>query len=412
MDIHARRRWRLWPLATLALAASAALHAQTPTRTDAAALHQRILTLDSHLDTPSFFSRDGWSILDRHDHATGSQVDYPRLVEGGLDGGLWVIFTPQRGRTPEDDRVARDHGLTRLLEIRELVAAHPDKFELALTADDAPRIKRAGKRVVYISIENANPLSADPSLLGFYHREGVRVLGLVHTSNNDIADSSNDTPEWNGLSPKGKALVAEANRLGIVLDQSHASDAVFDQLIELSKAPIILSHTGADAVYEHPRNIDDARIRTLAAKGGVILVNSLGSYLVDTGASDAYRTEIRALWEAFGGRANLKESDYQAFNARRAELDKKHGIRQATLEDYFAHILHILKVAGPEHVGFGADWDGGGGVAGLEDISLLPKITARLLQEGYTEQQIEAIWSGNLLRVIRRAQELATPPAT
>lgn len=398
--------------AVLALAMSMSIHAHPAT--DAAhvdpqahALHERILTLDSHLDTPAFFSRSGWSILDRHDPATGSQVDYPRLVEGGLDGGIWVVFTPQRGRTPADDRVARDHGLARLAEIRELVAAHPDKFALALTADDAPRIKRDGKRVVYISLENASPLNADPSLLDLYHRLGVRVLGLVHTTNNDFADSSNDDPEWGGLSEKGKALVADANRLGIVLDQSHASDAVFDQLIELSKAPIILSHTGADAVYEHPRNIDDDRIRKLADRGGVILVNSLGSYLIDTGATPEYRTELRALYEEFGGRAHFKEEDYPRFNARRAQLDEKHGIRKATLEDYFAHILHILKVAGPEHVGFGADWDGGGGVQGLEDISLLPKVTARLLQEGYTEQQIEAIWSGNLLRVIRQAQALA-----
>ena len=407
------RRFARFAFTAFALAACASLHAQpaSPVNAEAKALHERILTLDSHLDTPAFFGREGWNILDRHDPATGSQVDYPRLVEGGLDGGLWVVFTPQRGRTPADDRNARDHGLQRLIEIRELLAAHPDKFELALTADDAPRIKRAGKRVAYISIENAAPLSADPSLLDFYYRQGVRVLGLVHTSNNDFADSSNDEPEWNGLSPRGKALVAEANRLGIVLDQSHASDAVFDQLIELSKAPIILSHTGADAVYEHPRNIDDARIRKLAQGGGVILVNSLGSYLIDTGATPEYRAGIRALFEEFGGRANFREEDYPRFNARRAELDAKHGIRQATLEDYFAHILHILKVAGPDHVGFGADWDGGGGVEGLEDVSLLPKITARLLQEGYTEQQIENIWSGNLLRVIRQAQALAEPAA-
>ncbi|MBD9367604.1 dipeptidase [Xanthomonas sp. XNM01] len=381
----------------------------------ARALHERILTLDSHLDTPLFFGREGWDILERNDHGhAASQVDYPRLVEGGLDGGIWVIYTGQRGRTPADDLAARDHGLARLVEIRELLAAHPDKFELAVSADDAARIKRDGKRVVYIGIENASPLSADPSLLGLYHRLGVRVLGLVHTSNNDFADSASTPAEWNGLSPKGRALVAEANRLGIVLDQSHASDAVFDQLLELSTAPIILSHTGADAVFEHPRNIDDARIRKLAGHGGVILVNSLGSYLIDTGATPAYQADLRALYERFGGRAAMRESDYPEFDRLRAELDAKHGLRKATLDDYFAHILHILEVAGPEHVGFGADWDGGGGVIGLEDISDLPKITARLLQEGYTEQQIEAIWSGNLLRVIRQAQAVAeqAPAAT
>ncbi|RZA18754.1 MAG: membrane dipeptidase [Lysobacteraceae bacterium] len=374
---------------------------------EAAKLHQRLLTLDSHLDTPAFLGREGWSILDRHDPATGSQVDVPRMVEGGLDGGLWVIFTPQRGRTPEHDRAARDHGLKRLSEIREMIAAHPDTFELALSADDAARIAKAGKRVSYISIENAAPLSADPSLLGYYHAQGVRFLGLVHTSHNDFADSANEAPEWNGLSPKGKALVAEANRLGMVLDQSHASDAVFDQLIGLSKAPIILSHTGADAVHDHPRNIDDARIRKLAEKGGVILVNSLGSYLIDTGATPEHRAEMRALYESFGGRANLKEADYATINARKAEIDRKHGVKAATFDDYMRHILHILEVAGPEHVGFGADWDGGGGVAGLEDVSLLPRITARLLEAGYSEPQLEAIWSGNLLRVVRQAQSLA-----
>lgn len=378
----------------------------------ARALHERILTLDSHLDTPMFFSRDGWNILQRNDtQPLASQVDLPKMIEGGLDGGLWVIYTGQRGRRPEDDRAARDAGLVRLVEIRELLAAHPDTFELARTADDAARIRDAGKRVVYISIENASPLSADPSLLALYHSLGVRVLGLVHTSNNDFADSASTPPEWNGLSDKGRALVAEANRLGIVLDHSHASDAVFDQLIALSKAPIILSHTGADAVHEHPRNIDDARIRTLAEHGGVILVNSLGSYLIDTGATPAYQSDLRALYERFGGRANLDESKYADFERLRGELDAKYGLKKATLDDYFAHILHIIEVAGPEHVGFGADWDGGGGVAGLEDVSDLPKITARLIEAGYTEPQIEAMWSGNLLRVIRQAQAVAETEA-
>jgi len=395
----------------LSLACAPAL-ADDDVSAEARALHERILTLDSHLDTPMFFGRDGWDILKRNDTAPlASQVDLPKMVEGGLDGGVWVIYTGQRGRTPEDDRAARDAGLVRLVEIRELLAAHPDTFELALTADDATRIRDAGKRVVYISIENASPLSADPSLLALYHRLGVRVLGLVHTSNNDFADSASTPPEWNGLSDKGRALVAEANRLGIVLDHSHASDAVFDQLIALSKAPIILSHTGADAVYEHPRNIDDARIRTLAEHGGVILVNSLGSYLIDTGATPAYREEIAALYARFGGRANMRDEDWPEFDRVREELDIKHGLKKATIEDYFTHILHIIEVAGPEHVGFGADWDGGGGVLGLEDVSDLPKITARLLEAGYTEAQIEAMWSGNLLRVIRQAQAVAEKDA-
>lgn len=353
------------------LAAAAAANAADAVPAAARALHERLLVLDSHLDTPSQFDDPRWSILERHAPGAGtSQVDLPRMIEGGLDGGLWVIYTPQRGRTAADHRVARDHGLKRLLLIHRLLAAHPQHFELALTPEDARRIAAAGRRVVFISMENAAPLAADPTLLDFYHSQGLRVLGLVHTAANEFADSSNTAPEWNGLSPRGRALVAEANRLGIVLDHSHASDAVFDQLLELSRAPIILSHTGADAVYEHVRNIDDQRIRRLAQQGGVIHVNSLGAYLKSGGA---------------GGQ----------------------GSAPATFEDYMRHVLHIIRVAGPDHVGFGADWDGGGGVAGLEDVSMLPKITARLLQEGYTEAQIAAMWSGNLLRVMEEAQRVA-----
>lgn len=346
--------------------AAAPLRAADAVPAHARALHERILTLDSHLDTPAQFDDPQWDILEHHAHGSGdSQVDYPRMVAGGLDGGAWVVYTPQRGRTLADDRTARDHGLKRLIGIRNLLAAHPDKFELALTPEDARRIEKAGRRVVFISIENAAPLTTDPSLLQFYYDQGLRMLGLVHFRNNEFADSATDQPEWRGLSPRGRELVAEANRLGILLDQSHASNEVFDQLLELSKAPIVLSHSGASAVYDHPRNIDDARLRRLAASGGVIQVNSYGAYLKQTSETDP-----------------------------------------ATIDDFFRHLKHILDVAGPGHVGIGADWDGGGGVAGLEDITSLPKITAWLQQQGYSEQQIADIWGGNLLRVLGEAQRV------
>lgn len=336
-------------------------------------LHERLLVLDSHLDTPAEFDDPAWDILQRH--APGEHrhhVDYPRMVEGGLDGGMWAIYTPQRGRTAADDRAARDHGLTRLLQLHTLLAKHPDQFALALTPEDAPRIAQSGKRVVYISMENATPLSADPSLLHFYYDKGLRVLGLVHFRNNGFADSATDQPEWHGLSPAGRALVAEANRLGILIDHSHASDEVFDQLLELSAAPIILTHSSSRTVFDHPRNLDDARLRKLAARGGVIQVNSYPAYVSNRAGGPNF-------------------------------------------DDYMAHVLHILRVVGPEHVGFGADWDGGGGVAGMEDITALPKITARLLAEGYSEAQIASMWSGNLLRVLGEAQRigrnLRNPPA-
>ncbi|KAG1387190.1 hypothetical protein G6F60_014214 [Rhizopus arrhizus] len=153
-----------------------------------------------------------------------------------------------------------------------MLAANPERFALALTADDAARIKAAGKRVVYISMENASPLVADPSLLSFYHRAGLRLLSTVHFANNEFADSATDPKgaEWKGLSPAGKELVRQAVKLGIVIDQSHASAAVFDDLLAMMPVPFVLSHSSAKAVYDHPRNLDDARLRKLAKAGGVI----------------------------------------------------------------------------------------------------------------------------------------------
>ncbi len=402
------RRFLATALLPLCLAATTTAHADDAPSARAIALHKRVLVLDSHLDTPAFFERPGWNILERHRHDTDfSQVDYPRMVEGGLDGGFWVVYTGQGERTPAGDLKARDAGLRRLVSIREMVAANPAQFELALRADDAARIKKAGKRIVFISIENASPLAQDPSLLSTYYALGARMLGLVHTSNNAFADSSTDAkgPEWNGLSPAGRALVAEANRLGMVIDQSHASDAVFDQLLELSTTPIVLSHSGPDAVHEHPRNIDDARIRKLAAKGGVIQVNSLSAYLIETPDIPERKAALSAFYKAFGSDATPEQRRDLA--RQRREIDAKYPVPKATFEDYMKHLLHVLEVAGPDHVGLGADWDGGGGVTGLDDVSNLQSITDRLLRAGYTDAQVEAIWGGNLLRVMRAAEAAA-----
>ena len=384
--------------------------AQDPVSPEVRKLHDRLIVLDTHLDTPSNLPRPGWSILDEHAHeGTFSQVDLPRMKAGGLDGGFWVVYTAQGPRDAAGNLAARDHGLMRLVAIREMIAANPDEFELALTPGDARRIEGKGKRVVFVSMENAAPLAADPTLLGTYRAMGLRMLGITHTRNNQFGDSSTDPagPEWGGLSPMGRALVQEANRMGILVDGSHVSDATLAQVISLSKAPVVLSHTSADAVYDHPRNIDDDMIRTLAAKGGVIHVNALGAYLIPT-PRIAEREEAKdALRARFGPDSALTADQVQEWLRELAVLDAKYPVPTATFEDYMSHLLHILEVAGPEHVGIGADWDGGGGVAGLEDVSQLPRITERLLKAGYSEQDVANIWGGNLLRILGEAQALA-----
>src|SRR5215469_8477651 len=271
----------------LAAGASALVlaHADARGLSKTRALHERLICLDTHLDAPVNFARPGWDIMQRHSYETDlSQVDYPRMVEGGLKGGFFSIYTPQGPLTPEGYRAARDAALMRAVEIREMVARNSAHFELAFTAADAPRIAAKGKRIVFQSIENSWPLGTDVTLLQSFHKLGVRLAGPVHFTNNQLADSATDPKgkTWKGLSPLGKTFVTEANRLGIVLDASHSSDDVFDQMLTLSSAPIICSHSGCRAVHDHPRNLDDNRIKKLAAAGGTIQINSLSAYLVAT----------------------------------------------------------------------------------------------------------------------------------
>ena len=421
---------RTLPLFSLSIALGSLVSAAEDPR----AIHERLMTFDTHLDTPANFSKPGWDIMNRYSYETDrSQVDYPRMVEGGLDGGFWVIYTAQGPRTPEGLAAARDKALMRGVEIREMVAKHADKFELAFVADDAARIHAAGKRIVYLSIENAYPIGKDISLIQTFYTLGVRMMSPAHTSNNDLADSATDTngPEWQGLSPLGKEFVAECNRLGIVLDASHAADSVFDQMIELSKTPLILSHSGPKGANNHPRNIDDERIKKLAAKGGVIQINSLSGYLIPQPVIPERNAALAQLYVKFGlqapqgrggpagagggagrggrgGRgAGLEGAQRTAFMQAMGEIDKQYPMPQATFEDYMRHVLYTLKLVGPEHVGFGADWDGGGGVEGMRDITGYPKVTERLLKEGYSEKDLANMWSGNVIRLLKAAEDYA-----
>src|SRR5690606_12631149 len=320
-------------------------------------------------------------------------------------GGFWVIYTPQGPRTMEGSQAARDSALMTALRIREMVARHADRFELALTADDAQRIEKAGKRVVYMSMENGYPIGKDLSLLQTFYRLGVRMFGPVHFANNDLGDSATDAkgPEWHGLSPLGKEVVAEANRLGIVLDASHASDDVLDQLIELSQTPIVLSHSACKALTDHPRNVDDERLRKLAAAGGVIQINSV--YITPAYKNAEHEKEVAALEARYGRMYTLPAEKVAEFARERRAIDAKYGVPRATFDDFLRHLLHALKVVGPDHVGIGADWDGGGGVEGMNDVAALPRITEALLAAGYSEQDLAKIWGGNVLRVLRSAEE-------
>jgi membrane dipeptidase len=375
-----------------------------------AAMHRRLLTLDTHLDAPTNFGRTGWDIVDRHGgDVDTTQLDHPRMVQGGLDGGFFVIYTPQGPETAEGFLAMRDAGFQRAMEIQQMVAANPGRFEFATTPEDAARIAATGKRIAYQSIENASILGLDVSLLRVFHRLGVRMAGPIHFRNNQFGDSATDTPRAKGLSPLGREFVALANDLGIVVDQSHASDDVFDQMIELSRAPIICSHSGCRAVFNHPRNLDDARIRRLAAAGSTIQINSYNEYLVSVPPNPERQKAVAAARAASrpaeGAPAHEVAAAMRRQTAAMKAIDAKYPIPRASFDDFMAHVTHALDLVGPDHVGVGPDWDGGGGVTGMEDVSALPRITERLLKLGYTEAQLGQFWSGNVLRVMGAAQK-------
>ncbi len=397
-----------WAVLAAALLGAPA-NAQSSNADSPREIHERLMVLDSHLDTPALLAAPGWDVAERHDPLLDySQVDLPRMVEGGLDGGFWVIYTPQGPVTPEAFIDARDHALLRGVAIREMIAGH-EEFELALTADDAQRIVAQGRRPTYISVENSYPIGEDLTLIKTFYEMGVRMMGPVHFSHNQLASSSTDAKDYpdGGLSDLGKAFVAQCNRLGIVVDASHASDAALDDMLALSKAPIILSHSGPDGVFDHPRNVDDERLKRLAQTGGIIQINAFGGYLKELPSDPARQKAFGALVSEFRRIENPTAEEYRGFVEKRRALDKEFPPARADFEDFIAHLLYALELLGPDHVGIGADWDGGGGVIGMQDVAALPRITERLLAEGYSEEDLVKIWSGNLLRVLRAAETYA-----
>ncbi|WP_037479761.1 dipeptidase [Sphingobium sp. ba1] len=372
-------------------------------------LHQKLLTLDSHLDTPASLDLPDWSIDEEHGvHSDYTQVDLPRMKKGGLDGGFWAIYTGQGPLTVEGFAKARDFALMRGVSIREMVAADPANFALALEAKDAAPIAATGKRVVYMSIENAYPLGEDIGLLQTFYDMGVRVVGFAHFAHNQFADSSTDPskkPRFGGLSPLGKQLLKDMNRLGIVPDASHSSDQVLDDLLALSTTPVLLTHSGCKAVYDHPRNIDDDRLKALAAKGGVIQMNAYGAYLKAAKPNPERQKAMGALFASMRDGGKMTAEKRAELLSKRQEIDRLYPeTDRATFDDFMAHMLHALKVVGPDHVGIGADWDGGGGVVGMEDVLDLPRITEALLKAGYSEADVQKIWAGNVLRVLAAAE--------
>ena len=324
-------------------------------------IHDTSIILDSHCDTPMFFtndSRENAAMFGTHSDRV--LVNLPKMKEGRLDASVMVAYLPQGERTPEAYKAVTAKTNRLLTQIEEIVTANSDRVGLAETAEDILRLKAQGKKAILRGIENGYAIGCDISLLGHFKRRGIVYMTLCHNGDNDICDSARGNAEHGGLSPFGREVVQEMNRLGILVDMSHAAETSFYDALELSKVPIVCSHSSARALCDHPRNLTDDQMRALAKRGGV-----------------------------------AQTTVYQGFL-------RKDG--QATIIDAVEHLCHAARIMGVEHVGLGTDFDGDGGVPGLADASEVINFTRHLLFRHFSEQDIRLIMGGNFLRVMAAAK--------
>ncbi len=354
-------------------------------------INAEAIGIDSHMDT---IQRVFYAHADLAQRSTEGHADFPRLREGGMHAPFFALWVPTYYGGAEAVRKTLD-----LRDTMQMVLdKNKDQVELATTAADIERIVKAGKISIFLTIEGGHQIDDDLAVLRMYYRMGIRAMTLSHFQNNNWADSSTDKPKHNGLTPFGKDVVREMNRLGMIVDVSHVSDKTFYDAIAVSTKPVILSHSSCRVISEIPRNVTDDMLKALAKNGGVIGIN-FGEGFISPKDADALKKTIAGMTSApvLTGKAL---DDYAAEDFRK-ELSG-HFKAQATVEDVVAHIDHVVKLIGIDHVGIGSDFDGiTGPPQGLEDVSKMPNLTAALLKHGYSEADIKKILGGNYLRVIR-----------
>jgi membrane dipeptidase len=465
------RRFQL-SLASVLLLTSAIAQAQTTAPeivARARAIHERVITLDTHDDiSPNNFTAER-----NYTQRLDNQVNIPKMVEGGLDVSFMIVYVGQsQDFTPEGYKRAYDQAIEKFEAIHRLTKTiAPDKIGLALTPEDVRRIAASGRKVAMIGIENAYPLGEDLKNIKAFYDRGGRYLSLAHNGHSQWSDSNTGETQgwkWNGLSPLGKQAIAEMNRVGMMIDISHPSKESSMQTFALSKAPVIASHSGVRALCNHSRNMDDEQLQALKKNGGVIQVVAFASYVKCEPAPPQRQPALEKLYSDFGIQApgrgaggggrggaaaapggaasggaataaapgagapgaargggagggrggrggglqamidSLPPDKKTEFNKRLASIDSAYPApARATVSDFVNHIDYAVKLIGIDHVGISSDFDGGGGVTGWNDASETFNVTLELVKRGYTEEQIAKIWSGNLLRVMGEVQKRA-----
>ena len=376
----------------------------------AAKIHTEALTIDTHLDTPIHLQRDTSFMLDQlhdgHQKANG-KVDFPRMDIGGMDVGFFIVWTSQRDRTPEGNEKAKEKAFEIFDLIKSNVNKYPEFAELAYSTDDIRRITEDSKHAILIGMENGYPIGTDISLVETYYDLGARYITLCHYEDNDICDASTDKSEDEGLSAFGVEVVNEMNRLGIIVDVSHISDKSFYDVVKVSEVPVIASHSSIRSLCDHPRNMTDDMIKHLAENGGVIQITLVNEYIKAPPSNPQRDSAMADLKKQFKSYKDLTDEERSAFHEAYSKLSRQFPQPRATLQDAVDHIDHAVKLVGVNHVGIGSDFDGGGGLEGVHDISEMGNITLELLKRGYSEEDIKKIWGGNLMRVFEQVEEFA-----
>jgi membrane dipeptidase len=363
-------------------------------------LHFSSIVIDTHADTTQRFIDGDFDLAPRNEKGS---VDIPRMKEGGLDAIFFAVWMPSKVRGP----IAVQRAQAQIDAVHAQVRKHSADLAFATTADEIRAARGQNKIAILLGIEGGHMINSDLRVLQKFSAEGVRYITLTHSGNTEWADSSTDKPASNGLSPFGKQVIAEMNRLGMMVDVSHVSDKTFHDVLATSKAPIFASHSNCRALCDHPRNMSDAMIRELAAKGGLIQINFHVGFLsqefrnaerADPKINQAIAIEIH---KRCGDKEGCQLIEGDRITREYVEAGKLPRVDWTKIID---HIDHAVKIAGIDHVGIGSDFDGANMPFGMDDASMLPKITNALLQKGYTEGDVKKILGENILRLMTEVE--------
>jgi membrane dipeptidase len=364
-------------------------------------IHRRAIVVDTHSDTPQRMVFDGFDL--GHRDADG-HVDIPRLREGGLDAPFFSIWVPSSVTGP----IAVKRALQQIDAVREQARKHPEDLMLATTVAEIRAAHTQGKIAALMGVEGGHMIDDDLGVLRLFHALGVRYMTLTHFLNNNWADSSTDKAKHNGLTAFGKDVVREMNRLGMMVDISHVSDRTFYDAVTLSKAPVIASHSSVRAICAHRRNMSDDMLRAVAKNGGVVMINFEISFLSEEYRKAVDIQDMTIIERQFAEKCGTNLSCMILTGNREARRKMMAGeLPKVGWEKIVEHIEHVVKVAGVDHVGLGSDFDGATMPFGMDDASMLPRITDALLRKGYSEADVEKILGGNLLRVMARVEQVS-----